>query len=145
MWVDNRTLESFKMYTRFLYGIFIWYEFILHPDMLDLSEKVIGVQQRMMNLVPLWSASIIMYIVEFTEAFCGNGRLFPQFALFWMGIYIAMYSQEWASRWPKLAMNILMDFLILYNNGIWVQYGQEDFRNYKLHGNYQVGFKRFKA
>lgn len=45
----------------------------------------------------------------------------------------------------KTVLNIIMDLFIAYNNYVWNQYGQEDFSNYKLHGNYQVGFKRFKA
>lgn len=61
------------------------------------------------------------------------------------GVYIALYSQQWATKWPKLAMNIVLDLLILYNNKIWIQYSQEDFNDYKLHGDYQVGFRRFKA
>ena len=90
--VENRLLETFKMQIRFMYAIFIWYEFWFHPDMLKLDEKVIGVQQRILNLIPLWSGSLILYIIEFTEAFCGNARLLPQFALFWIGMYIAFYS-----------------------------------------------------
>jgi len=86
-----------------------------------------------------------MYIIEFTEIICGSGRLFTQFAMYMMGVYIALYSGEWATKWQKLAMNIVLDLFIVYNNMIWVQYSQEDFNNYKLHGDYQVGFKRFKA
>ena len=42
-------------------------------------------------------------------------------------------------------MNIVFDLIVAYNNRVWIKYGQESFRNYVLHGNYQVGFKRFKA
>jgi len=38
-----------------------------------------------------------------------------------------------------------MDLAILYNHYLWVKYGQEDMGNYKLHGNYGVGFKRYKS
>ena len=69
--VDTRMLETFKMRMRFLYAIFIWYEFILHPEQLDMPLAVLGDRQYNMNLVPLWAASIIMYIIEFTEIMCG--------------------------------------------------------------------------
>jgi hypothetical protein len=53
-----------------------------------------------------------------------------------MGVYIALYSQEWATKWVKLGLNIVFDLVVAYNNGVWVKYGQEDFTNYKLHGKY---------
>ena len=30
--VKNRSLETFKMKMRMLYGIFIWYEFVMHSE-----------------------------------------------------------------------------------------------------------------
>jgi hypothetical protein len=91
--VDTRMLETFKMRMRFLYAIFIWYEFILHPEQLDMPLAVLGDRQYNMNLVPLWAASIIMYIIEFTEIMCGQGRIMTQGAMYAMGVYIALYSQ----------------------------------------------------
>lgn len=136
MRVDNRMLETFKMRCRFLYAIFIWYEFILWPDDLALSCKTLGEKQCVLNKVPFWSASILMYIIEFTEIMCGQGRILTQGGMYFMGVYIALYSQEWATKWVKLGLNIVFDLVVAYNNGVWVKYGQEDFTNYKLHGKY---------
>jgi hypothetical protein len=91
--VENRMLETFKMHMRMLYAIFIWYEFILHPEQLNMSKETLGNSQWVMNLVPFWSASVIMYIIEFTEIICGHGRVLTQGAMYAMGVYIALYSQ----------------------------------------------------
>ena len=37
MTVDNRPLETFKMKMRMLYGILVWYEFVLWPERLAMS------------------------------------------------------------------------------------------------------------
>ena len=42
-------------------------------------------------------------------------------------------------------MNIVFDLIVAYYNVVWIKYGQESFRNYVLHGKYQVGYKRSKA
>lgn len=77
-----------------------------------------------------------MYIIEITEVLCADGRILTQFAMWFMGVYIALYSQVWAGKWVKLGLNIAFDILALWNNMTWVKYGQEDMSNYKLHGHY---------
>jgi hypothetical protein len=76
MCVNNRWLETFKMNMRVLYSIFIWYEFWFWPERLKMPYEVVGVQQGVLDKVPFWTASVIMYIIEFTEITCGNGRIF---------------------------------------------------------------------
>ena len=43
-----------------------------------------------------------------------------------------------------MILNIVMDLAILFNNYIWLKYNQEDLSNFKLWGNFGVGFKRYK-
>ena len=37
----NRDLETFKLWMRFLYGIFIWYEFWFWPEQIDMPIDVL--------------------------------------------------------------------------------------------------------
>lgn len=92
--VDNRPLETFKMKMRMLYGILIWYEFVLWPDHLNMSRKALGGTQIAIDLAPFWAMAIVYIIIEVTEAACGQGRILSQFpAWYLMGVHTALYSQ----------------------------------------------------
>lgn len=132
------------MIFRNIYAVFIWYEFILWPNQLRLPQKDLGTQ-FVLNKTPFWSMSIVMYIIEFAEICCGSGRILTQLAMWWMGAYIALYSQNWNVYYSYMGLNIVFDLLVIHNWFKWIHYRQEDFSNYKLWGNYQVGVKRFKA
>ena len=113
--VENRTLESFKMWMRYFYCIFIWYEFWFWPDELKLPYDVVGNQRSLLHKAPFWSASIILYVIELTEIICAGGRQLTMVpAWYILGIYVALYSQQWAGFWVKLGLNIWMDISVVW-------------------------------
>ena len=89
--------------------------------------------------------STIFFIIEFTDFFCAKGRLLTGYPMFLVGVYISLYSQAWNTYYSKAGLNIVMDLLFIWNHYLWLKYAQEDMSNFKLHGNYQVGFKRWVA
>jgi hypothetical protein len=90
--------------------------------------------------------AVVYIILEVTEITCGNGRVLSQCPAWWlMGVHTALYSQFYFRKTPKMIFNILLDILILINNYLWVKYGQEDFSNYKLWGDFGVGFKKYET
>jgi hypothetical protein len=66
-------------------------------------------------------------------------------AWYLLGVYVALYSQAWSNFYTKLVFNIVFDLAVGYTTMMWTKYGQENMANMKLHGNYAVGFKRFKS
>ena len=45
----------------------------------------------------------------------------------------------------KIILNVIFDLAVLYTTFMWTKYGQENMANMKVHGNFGVGFKRWKS
>lgn len=45
----------------------------------------------------------------------------------------------------KIILNVIFDLAVGYTTMMWTKYGQENMANMKLHGNFGVGFKRWKS
>lgn len=66
-------------------------------------------------------------------------------AWYLLGVYVALYSQPWQGYWVKIVLNVVFDLSVGYTTMMWTKYGQENMNNYTLHGNYGVGFRRWKS
>lgn len=105
---------------RFFYSILIWYEFWFWPKELDMPVAVLTVKQGVLNKAPFWSMSIILFLIEISEIFCAGGRQLSMVpAWYVLGVYVALYSQQWAGYWVKFGLNIWMDISIGWTNMMW--------------------------
>ena len=137
----GRNFETVKMVLRLLYAVFIWYEFIF-KSMNDATYAKMGIASE----TAFYIGSGVMLLFELVEMTCADARLLTTLPFFLpFIIYFTVVATCWSNRTIKIVANSIFDILILYNTSLWLRFGQEDMGNFKLHGKYGVGFKKWKA
>ena len=104
MYHKNHPVEGIRIYCRLLYCIFIWYEFVLWPQDLILTNKELGDNVNL-NKVPLWFAAGATFLFAFMERCCSNGTRIM--AVSWYGLFfwvhLALYSLPTEGRLAPFA------------------------------------------
>lgn len=62
---------------------------------------------------------------------------------FW--IHLVLYTLPIEGRTFKIVINVVLDVMFLNSFNNWATYGESNMESYRCHGQYKVGFKRFKS
>lgn len=145
-WYRNHPVEGLRIYLRFLYCIFIWYEFVLWPEQLNMTKDQLG-SSFYVNKIPLFLGFAACTFFGLLERCCSNGTRLMTLSCYgiFFNVHMILYSLPIEGRTFKLVINIVLDVIFLHSYNNWTSYGETNMESYRCHGPYNIGFKRFKA